>query len=127
MTPEFRRGMASVAVSVAASAAVTGLSIGAYERLVREPRTPRFAAVDLTRIVQAGKTKYEGAIVRSGATDDEKRAALEAAAGFNDRMRAALEQLAADCGCTLVGLPMVFGSQPTIPDYTAVVMQRMGL
>jgi hypothetical protein len=127
MTPELRRSAATAAVAVAASAAITGLAIGAYERLIREPRTPRFAAVDLTRIVQAGKAKLESAVVRSGATDEEKRAAVEAAAGFNDRMRAALEQLAADCGCTLVGLPMVIGSQPTIPDYTAVVMQRMGL
>jgi hypothetical protein len=106
---------------------VTGLALGAYERLVREPRTPRFATVDLTRVVQAGKAKYEAAVVKSNATEEDKRAAIEAAAGFNERMRGALDALAADCGCTLIGLPMVIGEQPTIPDYTPLMIQRMGL
>lgn len=117
----------AVALAVTISTLVTGLSLGLYERYIRAPRTPRIGVVDLTKLMQLGRKRFEAAIVATNSTDDQRKQALEASTEFAEKLRATLAETGAECRCTLVGLPAVFGEQGGAEDHTDAVRRKLGL
>jgi hypothetical protein len=115
----------TVAMALATSAIVSALTVGLYERYVRQPRAPRLVTVDVAALLQAGKTQMEAAILRAGASEQDKRAAVQASAQYPQAIRAAMLAEAQACGCTLLNAASVFSSSSNIADATTSVQQRI--
>jgi hypothetical protein len=110
-------------LTVLISASVSAVALGSYDRLVRQPRTPRLAVVDVGTLfaqIQHGSSvsTVRAPVGKTGESDS---------ADFGPRLQAALEATARQCSCTLVAMPAVFGVGAGVPDLTVVVRDRMTL
>ena len=106
---------------------ISALSIAAYDKLVRQPRTPRLAVVDVGEIYRLRHQKASAAVVRSQGDTSATEAATVQSGHSGAEIQAALTELATECGCTLVAMAAVFGDSRNVPDYTAEIKRRMGL
>lgn len=119
--------------------AIVAAALAIYDRGVRVPQTPRLALVDVSRLYtvaqkQAAKSALD--LVERGTKsanigDDVANAALgqieKTAADFGPRLNAALDTLAQECQCTVVAMAAVHGADSGMPDYTALVADRLKL
>ena len=129
--------MKPLVTSFLVSALVTTLAISAYERFVRQPRTPRLAVVDITRIYEAAETSARRAVLSdaAGATDPnvpparspELEASRRNAENFGPSLQKALTDISTECGCAIVAMAAVIGIDSTIPDFTSEVAMRMDI
>jgi hypothetical protein len=113
------------------SMCVSAVAIAAYDRLVRVPRTPRLAVVDVATLFAAAERRATRSVAQPPIGGDANlpiaAATARAAEAFGPALRGALQGIAADCGCTLVATATVFGADSTVPDYTAEAARRLGL
>lgn len=109
------------ALAVVVSCSVSALSLGSYDKWIRQPRTPRLAVVDVGSLfAQAQQANSVAAIKSPGAK------AMEASTvDFGTRLQSALRATAQECTCTLVAMPAVFGSTAGVPDLTANVREQL--
>jgi hypothetical protein len=128
-------------VSVCVSLTVSALALGLYETQVRQPRTPRIAVVDISRLFAAAEAQAKDRVLLAGtpaARGSGNEAGLEAgragqapgpdvAAGFGSQVETTLRQLSDECRCAIVVMAAVIGSGTAVVDYTEVAGQRLGL
>jgi hypothetical protein len=126
------------------AAMVTMLAIGAYDTLVRQPRTPRLAVVDVARLYEMAHQRAarqalsaaDAARQPSAAASSSSAAALAGEAlarlyrtpeEFGPALSGVMKGLADDCRCTLVAMASVFGADATVPDYTDAAAALLGM
>ena len=126
----------SVLTTVFISMAVCVTAIGVYDVMVRQPRTPRLALIDIAKLYSAAdqglkNRALEGA---SGPADASLAASsgagprgLQSAADFGPMLEAVLTDLSAECRCAIVAMATVVGGDSTVPDFTQETAKRMGL
>lgn len=126
----------SVLTTVFISMAVCVTAIGVYDVMVRQPRTPRLALIDIAKLYSAAdqglkNRALEGA---SGPADAPLAASsgavprgLQSAADFGPMLEAVLTDLSAECRCAIVAMATVVGGDSTVPDFTQETAKRMGL
>lgn len=113
---------------------ITGLSIGAYDKLIRQPSTPRLAVVDVAKLyAEAERLATQRALemgARAGGaelagTSAEFAGAARAAADFGPALEQLLRTVSGECRCAVVAMAAVYGADATVPDFTAEVAQRL--
>jgi hypothetical protein len=128
-------------VSVCVSLTVSALALGLYETQVRQPRTPRIAVVDISRLFAAAEAQAKDRVLLAGVPGDRgtgtgvgpetgrvgKAPGQDVAAGFGGQVETALRQLSDECRCAIVVMAAVIGSGTAVVDYTEVAGQRLGL
>ena len=123
---------------VIVSATVSVLTIGAYDVLVRQPRTPRLAVVDITKLFAAAETRakesvlalaprLDGAAPTAAGARAAEMAGLQAAEAFGPTLEKVLTELSAECRCAIVAMASVMGANSTVPDYTLAAADRLGI
>jgi hypothetical protein len=122
--PEARAGVGLIAVVVIAVLA-SGLSVGTYH-LIMAPRLTRIAVVDLPAVYREKEAAFEKAITKENATQAEREAALNIAAEFARQLPKALDELATECGCTVLAANAVAGRYNAL-DLTPSLRAKIGL
>jgi hypothetical protein len=123
---------------VMVSATVSALALGIYDKTVRQPRTPRLGVVDISKLYSAVEQRAKDAVLKagvgsaSGVSDGASSRAAEVAGslaleGFGPQIERVLTDLSAECGCVIVAMAAVMGGTTSVPDYTAVAAQRLGV
>lgn len=127
---------ASLLTTVFVSAAVCVAAIGVYDVMVRQPRTPRLALIDIAKLYAAAdqglkNRALEGASGPAAAASSAGRGGasqgLQSAADFGPMLEAVLTDLSAECRCAIVAMATVVGGDSTVPDFTQETAKRMGL
>ena len=124
--------------TVIVSASVCALGIGLYDVTVRQPRTPRLAVVDISKLFQAAEqrakegvlaavSRTEGGMPAPASTRAAELAGLQAAESFGPTLQKVLTDLAAECRCAIVAMASVTGGGSTVPDYTQEAAVRLGV
>ena len=122
-------------VQVLVTTTICAASLTAYEKLVREPRTPRLAIVDISRLYAAADQTLkdrvlnrsgEGAAPRAEGQDGEAKRLLRPE-DFGPRLQGVLEALSSECRCAIVAMATVIGADSTVPDFTVEASRRMGV
>lgn len=117
-------GMRGAIVTALIASTVAACALLAYDRLIRDPRTPRFGTVDVGAIFAANQAVAIKKLL-SGATNLPADA-LGAQAG--QAMARQLQDFAQQrCHCVLIASPAVFGTNAVVPDYTAEIKVVYGL
>lgn len=133
----------------AVAATVAMALLGAYDTLVRQPRTPRLAVVDVARLYELAQDRAMQRVLRAAeAVEDTTPSATSPAVStpaaatragdalaqlhrlpqsFGPALSTVLKDLADQCRCTLVAMASVFGADATVPDFTETVAARLGL
>jgi hypothetical protein len=124
--------MRSLFVQALVAIAVCALAIGAYDRFVRVPRTPRLAVVDVAVLYATAQRRLTHAVAQSSSANDAPTAATAATAtraaeDFGPALQSVLKQIATECRCTLVAMAAVFGADDTLPDVTEEAARRLEL
>ena len=113
---------------------ISALSIAAYDKLIRQPSTPRLAVVDVAKLYAEVERLATQLTLESGAragsaelagTSAEFAGAARAAADFGPALEQLLRTVSAECRCTIVAMAAVYGSDATVPDFTADIAQRL--
>ena len=121
------------AVLIQAMVAICVMAFGllAYDHFIRLPRTPHLAVVDVAALYAAAERRATHAVAQPLGNEEQALAATAAAAktaaDFGPALQTVLKQLSSDCRCTLVAMAAVFGSDSTVPDYTAEAARRLGM
>jgi hypothetical protein len=139
------RTLVSLISQAMVAAVVTMVAIGIYDVVVRQPRTPRLAVVDVARLYELAHEKatrnalmaVQAIEAPGGEAASERRAtnlAREALSSFyrtpeefGPALSRTMEELSKQCGCTLVAMSTVFGADSNVPDYTDLVADRLEL
>ncbi len=116
----------SLIVSVVSALLVTFSALAAYHTwFAFKPTT--FGKIQLAEIVEIRQLQFSMSVV--AAELEQKASAREEAvakiAQVSKEIEAAVDGLAADCGCTLLVTGAVISSD--IPDYTQALKERMGM
>ncbi len=123
--------MRSLLVQAMVALCVCALGFLAYDRFVRQPRTPHLAVVDVGALYSAAERRAARSVAQPPAGGDQSMAAAAAAAKnaeeFGPALQGVLKQISSDCRCTLVAMAAVFGADSTVPDYTAEAAHRLGM
>lgn len=120
------------------SASVCALAIGLYDVYVRQPRTPRLAVVDISKLFQAAEqrakegvlaaaSRNEGGMPAPATTRAAELAGLQSAESFGPTLQKILSDLSNECRCAIVAMASVTGGSSTVPDYTQEAANRIGL
>jgi hypothetical protein len=124
--------------TVTLSATVCALEIGLYDLTVRQPRTPRLAVVDISRLFQAAEqrakegvlaaaSRTEGGMPAPATTHAAELAGLQATESFGPNLQKVLTDLSTECRCAIVAMAAVTGGGSTVPDYTQEAAARLGV
>lgn len=130
--------MKPVFASLLVSAAVVAISFCAYEKFVRQPRTPRLAVVDITRIYEEAEASARRVVLsdaaaprgESTASADRNReieVARRNAENFGPALHKVLTDISTECGCAIVAMAAVVGTDSSIPDFTTEAATRMNI
>lgn len=112
-------GTTLVAITVAA------LALFAYERVIRDPRTPRLGTIDVAELFAVNQAKVLKDALGSGSTVNLDPGTLgqKAAAAMSGQIQAFTKQ----CNCLLIASPAVYGTTPAIADFTQTIKEANGL
>lgn len=111
---------------VLANALVSAALVGAYA-LWREGVKPPIAALDVAELFRLKERQVTASLLKHGATEDERAAALMRAGAFGADIAEAIKGLPAECRCLILARGAIVGSEQALPDLTPVVRQRLGL
>ena len=117
-------GVGLIAVAFIAILAC-GLSVGTYH-LVMAPKLTKIAVVDLPAVYREKEAAFERAITKENATQAERDAALTIATDFARQLPKALDELATECGCTVLSSNAVAGRY-NASDLTSALRAKIGL
>lgn len=117
-------GVGLIAVAFIAILA-SGLSVGTYH-LVMAPKLTKIAVVDLPAVYREKEAAFERAITKENATQAERNAALNIATDFARQLPKALDELATECGCTVLSSNAVAGRY-NASDLTSALRTKIGL
>lgn len=114
------------------SAAQIMIALGLYERLVRAPRTPRLAVVDVSRLFSAAERQAKARVLATPGPATPKPMTAEVAAmgelgAFGPALEQSMREVSTECSCVLVAMAAVVGDQAAVPDYTQQLAQRLGI
>lgn len=142
------KGLTSWLGTLFVAACVCALGLGLYDLMVRQPRTPRLALIDIAQLYAAADQSLKNralegvnralegvanapAGVAAGTAAGTAPAAgshgLRGADDFGPRLEAVLKDLAGECRCAIVAMATVVGADSTVPDFTPETARRMGL
>jgi hypothetical protein len=122
--PTPRAGVGIMAVAIIAVLA-SGISVVTYH-LVMAPRLTRLAVVDLPAVYREKEAAFEHALTKENATQAERDAAMNMAAEFAKQLPKALDELATECGCTVLATNAVAGRY-NVMDVTPSLRTKIGL
>ncbi len=115
-----------VLIAVAIIAILSGgVSVGVYH-LVMAPKMIKLAVVDLPTVYREKETAFERALTKENATPAEREAALKIATDFARQLPKALDELAAECACTVLASNAV-ASRYNVTDLTQALRSKIGL
>lgn len=141
-------GLRDLIVNGLVTTSLLSVGLAGYDRLVREPATPRMAVVDVAKLYGlAEQVATAGALGAPGggpggtggapgvALNGPTMAAAAGAVGallrnaedFGPQLEATLQALSKECNCTLVAMPAVVGDHPSMPDVTQEAARRLRL
>lgn len=117
-------GLRDAVVTALIACTVAACALLAYDRLIRDPRTPRLGTVDVGAIFAANQAVAIKKLLAGAANLPAD--ALGAQAG--QAMARQLQDFAQQrCHCVLIASPAVFGTTAVVPDYTAEIKAAYGL
>lgn len=94
---------------------ISTLAMFAYEKGVRDPRTPKLGTVDVADLFASNQAKVLKEALGGGSTSaDPTMLGQKAAAAMSSQIQAFTKE----CNCMLIASPAVFGATPAITDYT---------
>lgn len=94
---------------------ISTLALFAYEKGVRNPRTPKLGTVDVADLFASNQAKVlKDALSGGSTTADPTMLGQKAAAAMSSQIQAFTKE----CNCMLIASPAVFGATPAIADYT---------
>lgn len=102
-------------------------SVGVYHAAVVSSQT-RLAIVDLPAVYREREAAFERLLTRGtrdGASARDREEAMAMAGDFARRLPKALDELAAECGCTVLTSNAVAGRH-RLPDLTAALRAKVG-
>ncbi|MFN4266415.1 MAG: hypothetical protein ACK4F8_11795 [Aquabacterium sp.] len=104
---------------------VSALALVAYERLIRDPRTPRLGTIDVAELFALNQAKVLKEALGSGSTANLDPGTLgqKAATAMSDQIQAFTKQ----CNCLLIASPAVYGATAAITDFTKTIKEANGL
>ena len=108
---------------LAATLGVVALALALYDRLVFRP-AQRVGVVDLASVYRAKEAQFAQLLTQGGG-DDQRQAALAAAASFAQRLPAALHELPRECRCLVVMKSSVVGGPGDTVDLTAQLLRKV--
>jgi hypothetical protein len=105
---------------------VAVLAIGAYHLLYTMPNQPRLATVDVGAVL---RTKLYAETLKglTNKTDAGRGEQYDAIVFFAQHLEQAVQDLQADCDCTLIVSSAVVRASRTVEDYTPVLKERLGM
>jgi len=115
-----------LALQVVLSATLVAVALWGYDRWVREPRTPRFAVVDVADIYKLKTSQLVGDMLNAGENKEGQAAVRGRADEFGNDVDQLLADLARDCNCVVLARPAVVAGG-TVPDYTDALRRKLGL
>lgn len=134
---------ASLARTVFVAAVVTAAALALYDAGIRQPRTPRLAVVDISRLFAAAERGAKDRLVAAAIRDSgaparaasapipglqgAEIAALQATADFGPAVQRVLGEMSSECRCTIVASAAVVGRSASIPDFTQDAADRLGV
>lgn len=102
-------GTTLIAISISA------LALFAYEKGVRDPRTPRMGTVDVADLFASNQAKVlKDALSGGSISADPTMLGQKAAAAMSSQIQAFTKE----CNCMLIASPAVFGATTAVTDYT---------
>lgn len=137
--PRIHPGLTMLTISMCVSA----LTVALYDKLVRQPSTPRLAVVDVARLYAEAERLATHRVLerRAGASVGAEIAgeiggeitggSAEFAGGartaleFGPALEQVLHTVSAECRCAIVAMAAVYGNDATVPDFTAEVSRRL--
>lgn len=106
------------------SISVAAIALIAYERGVRNPRTPKFGTVDVSELFAVNQAKVLKDALTAGSSNlDPGALGQKAAAAMSSQIQAFTKQ----CDCLLIASPAVFGSTAAVSDYTQTIKEANDL
>ncbi|WP_167772896.1 hypothetical protein [Ramlibacter humi] len=108
-----------VAVASLVCSALVGVNAW-YQRT----QAQRIATVDARAVLQAKHRQVSELLVKKDISDEERKAAVESAAGYPAKVDQAVEAVRARCRCVLVARSLVVAGAG-IDDYTAEVLDQL--
>lgn len=88
---------------------------------------PPFALLDVAELYRLKESQVSAVLVKRDASETERAAAVQAAAGFGNEVTSILDALPAQCGCLVLTRGAVVGAPARLPDLTPDVRRRLGL
>jgi hypothetical protein len=112
--------LSQIVVTVMVSATVSALALGLYDKTVRQPRTPRLGVVDITKLYGAVEQRAKDAVLKASAGS---------AGAVSDVSSSRAAEVAGSLALEGFGpqIERVMGGTTSVPDYTAVAAQRLGV
>lgn len=98
-----------------------------YDHLIRKPQTPRFALLDVSEIYTQKTRLLLASATSATAADPAQQGAVAAEVDrFNAQAITVVRDISRECSCVLLARPAVVESV-SLPDYTDVARERLGL
>jgi hypothetical protein len=119
------KGVGLLAVTLIAVIASL-LAVAAYHLAVA-PQLTRIAVVDLASVYRDKESAFEKALTQDSATARDREDALTLATDFARRLPQALDELAAECQCTVLATNAVAGRRAQTRDLTLALRAKVGL
>lgn len=126
-----RQLLQSAMISLAAAAA----TMVAYDRFAVQPKlaaTPKLAVVDLAAIYKVIQNRIAEEVIAKNKELGPDAAAKVLAQGLDgklaERVGVYVEEVANTCDCVLLAKGgVMYGATQKLPDYTPIIMKKMGL
>lgn len=121
--------------SVMISLSVAAATMVAYDRFAVQPKlaaTPKLAVVDLGAIYKIVQTRIAEDVIAKNKELGPEAAAKVLAQGLDSRLAERVgvyvDEVANTCDCVLLAKGgVMYGASQKLPDYTPIIMKKMGL
>lgn len=112
-----------IVINALVAALILGGGQYAYHKRVVEPGQ-RFGVIDVAEIWRIKEAQFSDA-TRGGAADPQRAKAMEIAQQFAQRLPAALDELAHECGCVVLARSAIVAHNGNAVDLTPALLSKV--
>ncbi len=106
---------------------VSVLLLAAYALWIAAHQGPRLATLDVAELYRLKEFQVASALLKEGADEAQRTAALQRAEGFGVELGQLLQSLSRECACLILVQGAVASPSSALPDLTPDVRRKLGL
>jgi hypothetical protein len=91
---------------------------------LNKTKVPRFATVDIRAIMGAKQKQVGAVLLKPSVTEEARKAALESASAYGNKVDVALNEILQECHCVLVSKELVVAGS-SARDYTPTILEKL--